>query len=265
MRSRSASASTASPVDDARSWRRSTRWPSGLSTRSSSDLGLARGDTVLAFVNGMGGTPAHRAVRRLQQRREDPGWPGHLDRAVAGRATTSPASRWPGSRSPCFGWTTTWSAGGTLRSTRRRCAGASDFRSADRRAGNPPARRADATLPTRLRRAPGSAREPKGLPMIDTIEAWLRLAADAASRTSVSAHSPRPGHRRRRPRYEHGPRVQRHRGLPRGDRPKGTASTPWPVRLRFFSSIPAASLRPNRAALIFSRLRSSCAAASYLA
>ena len=28
-----------------------------VSTRSSSDLGLTRGDKVLAFVNGMGGTP----------------------------------------------------------------------------------------------------------------------------------------------------------------------------------------------------------------
>ena len=56
-RSRSASASTASPAGVARSSRRSTTWPSGSCRRSSSDLGLSRGDNVLAFVNGMGGTP----------------------------------------------------------------------------------------------------------------------------------------------------------------------------------------------------------------
>ena len=56
-RSRSASASTASRADGARSSPRSTTSPSRSSSPIVSDLGLSRGDRVLAFVNGMGGTP----------------------------------------------------------------------------------------------------------------------------------------------------------------------------------------------------------------
>ena len=63
------------------------------------DLGLERGERVLAFVNGMGGTPlielylAYNSVAKV------------LDEAASSStarssATTSPAWRWPASRSP---------------------------------------------------------------------------------------------------------------------------------------------------------------------
>ena len=57
MRSRSGSASTANPVDDARRSRRSTRSPRCSSIRSWPTSVSTSGDDVLAFVNGMGGTP----------------------------------------------------------------------------------------------------------------------------------------------------------------------------------------------------------------
>ena len=48
---------------------------------------------------------AHRAVRRVQQRRQDPGRPGHHRSAARSSATTSRAWRWPASRSRSCGST----------------------------------------------------------------------------------------------------------------------------------------------------------------
>ena len=56
-RSRSGSASTASPVAVARSCAPVDDMAEWLVSPIVSDLGLTRGDKVLAFVNGMGGTP----------------------------------------------------------------------------------------------------------------------------------------------------------------------------------------------------------------
>ena len=59
------------PVDEMAEW---------LVSPIVSDLGLQRGDTVLAFVNGMGGTPLIELYVRLQQRHQDPRRAGHHDR-----------------------------------------------------------------------------------------------------------------------------------------------------------------------------------------
>ena len=89
-RSRSGSASTASRAGGARSSRRSTRWPSGSSRRSSSDLGLTRGDTRPRVRQRHGRHAAHRAVRRVQQRRQDPRGQGiSIGRSLVGNYITS--------------------------------------------------------------------------------------------------------------------------------------------------------------------------------
>ena len=78
----------------------------GSSSRSSRDLGLERGDSVLAFVNGMGGTPlielyvAFNSVAKILDEQ------GISIGRSASSATTSRASRWPASRSRSCGSTT---------------------------------------------------------------------------------------------------------------------------------------------------------------
>ena len=77
-----------------------------LATAVVDDLPLAEGDRVLAFVNGMGGTPlielyiVYRELQKLLEGRGD-----HASSATSS-ATTSPRSRWPAARSRCCAWTT---------------------------------------------------------------------------------------------------------------------------------------------------------------
>ena len=103
-RSRSASASTASRAGGARSSLRSTTWPSG-SSRRSSDLGLKSGDTVLAFVNGMGGTPLIELYGAFNSVNKILGGQGiKIGRSLVGNYITS--LEMAGSRSRCCGSTT---------------------------------------------------------------------------------------------------------------------------------------------------------------
>ena len=77
-----------------------------LATAVADDLPLAEGDRVLAFVNGMGGTPLielYIVYRELQQL---PGGARRHASSATSSATTSPRSRWPAARSRCCAWTT---------------------------------------------------------------------------------------------------------------------------------------------------------------
>ena len=182
-----------------------------------SDLGLESGDTVLAFVNGMGGTPlielyvAYDSVARILA-----GQGITIGRSLVGNYITS---------LEMAGFSVTLlqarrrahRAGGTRRSTPRPCAGASDGRPPRRpaAAGHPPSGPAAAALVgaralvDRARLDSRVTSRSRGCTMIDVIDAWLRLAADPAPRPGARADRARPGHRRRRPRHQHGPRVQR--------------------------------------------------------
>ena len=62
--------------------------------------------------------------------------------------------------------------------------------------------------------------------MIDVIDAWLRLAAARLHDQARRADRARPGHRRRRPRHQHGPRVRGHRGDARRRRGPRATSEP---------------------------------------
>ena len=78
-------------------WRRPTRSPSGCSTRSSTELDLARGDRVAVLVNGLGATPLEELYllyRRVHQVLGERGVTDH--RATS--ASTPPAWRWPARR-----------------------------------------------------------------------------------------------------------------------------------------------------------------------
>ena len=72
------------------------------------DLPFASGDGVIAFVNGLGGTPLIELYVMYHEVKQDPrgarlGWPGSWS------APTSPRWRWPGRRSPCSRPTTSCS------------------------------------------------------------------------------------------------------------------------------------------------------------
>ena len=65
------------------------------------DLPFTAGDQVLAFVNGMGGDAADRALRRLRRARTS-SWPAAgIQISAASSAPTSPRWRWPAARSRC--------------------------------------------------------------------------------------------------------------------------------------------------------------------
>ena len=69
------------PVDDMAEW---------LVTPIVQDLGLKGGDTVLAFVNGMGGTPLIELYIGVQQREQDPRRPEiKIGRSLVGNYITS--------------------------------------------------------------------------------------------------------------------------------------------------------------------------------
>ena len=124
-RSRSGSGSTASRVDAARSSRRSTRWPNGSSRRSCRTSGSAAGDSVLAFVNGMGGTPLielYGAFNSVDQILEGQGI--SIGRSLVGNYITS--LEMAGFSVTLLRLDDELSRCGTLRSTRRRSAGASE-------------------------------------------------------------------------------------------------------------------------------------------
>ena len=65
-----------------------------------------RATRVLAFVNGMGGTPLIELYVVYQRGRQDPRGPRDHDRAATSSAPTSRRSRWPAARSRCSSSTT---------------------------------------------------------------------------------------------------------------------------------------------------------------
>ena len=96
-----ASASTASPAGGGVPMAPRARSPQLLVGPVLEDLDFTGGDGVLAFVNGMGGDAAARAVPHVRRR-----WPrcssGPASPSrVRWSARTSPAWTWPGARSPC--------------------------------------------------------------------------------------------------------------------------------------------------------------------
>jgi dihydroxyacetone kinase-like protein len=82
---RSASASTASPAAAACRWRRPPRSPRCWSSRSSADLDFTGGDGVIAFVNGMGGTPLIELYLMYNEVADAPRQGRHHGRPLAGR------------------------------------------------------------------------------------------------------------------------------------------------------------------------------------
>ena len=161
-----------------------------------SDLGLARGDTVLAFVNGMGGTPLIELYVAFNSVKKILGGKGiSIGRSLVGNYITS--LEMAGFSVTLLRLDDELTGCGMLRSTPRPCAGASD-RLGDRQsrwtldpAGTAPkASDDDDQRRTRGLAAPGGRPTP---------------------RVGRRAHRARPGDRRRGPRDEHGPRLHGHR------------------------------------------------------
>ena len=70
------------------------------------DVPFNAGDNVLAFVNGMGGTPLIELYVVFNKVARDPGGTRRQDHPQPYRATTSPRSRWRAARSRCSSSTT---------------------------------------------------------------------------------------------------------------------------------------------------------------
>ena len=101
-----ASASTASRAAGASSSSRPTSIAEMLMEPILDDLPFRAGDGVLLFVNGMGGTPADRALRASTARRTRSPRRRRSTWCATWWATTSPAWKWRARPSPCSGWTT---------------------------------------------------------------------------------------------------------------------------------------------------------------
>ena len=102
----SASASTASQAGGARRSRPAAEIVAEMAEAILSDLAPAPGARLLAFVNGLGGTPLielYVVYNELAKQLADRGLDGD---AAAWSATTSRASRWRGPRSRCSSSTT---------------------------------------------------------------------------------------------------------------------------------------------------------------
>ena len=116
----SASASTASPAAQRRAaGARPRRSPRCWSSRSWPTCRSARGDAVIAFVNGLGGTPLIELYVMYNEVNKILAAHGVQRGPLAGRLRTSPRWTWPAPRSRCSRSTTSCCRSGTLRSGRR--------------------------------------------------------------------------------------------------------------------------------------------------
>ena len=108
----------------ARAGRRTS--PPCWSTRCSATFRTRPGDAVIAFVNGMGGTPLIELYVMYAEVARDPGAGGHHGRPVAGRQLHHLAGDGRLLGHPAQGRRRAASVCGTRRSTPRACAGASE-------------------------------------------------------------------------------------------------------------------------------------------
>ena len=148
---------------------RPRRWSSGWPRRSSRTCPSQSGDRVLAFVNGMGGTPLIELYIVYRELHRFLDGPRHHDRAQPDRQLHHLAGDGGLLDHAAAARRRAHAAAGTRRSTPRRCGGARERSS--------------------QRPATGSTR-----------------FADEMAEHRDGAHAARHGDRRRRPRHEHGPR-----------------------------------------------------------
>ena len=178
------------------------------------DLDFTGGDGVLAFVNGMGGTPLLELYLMYGEVARDPGEGRGARSPARWSATTSPAWTWPAARSPCSRSTTSCCGCGTRRSTPPACGGGSERggRAVERRPAlgplAPGVRRHDRDATTRTS-SPSSTRRSATPTTAPTCDRGMTAAVGQARRRTRTRARPRCSRRSGMTLVEHGRRGQR--------------------------------------------------------